>query len=223
MSTNTDTSVLITGGTSFIGQHCIHQALVQGYRVRTTVRSLQSKASILSALRSKQAQPPVDAAAIEDGGSSRLEFVEIDLLDGQEKWEEAVKGCTYVLHLACPSPAVFPKNEQEVIEPAEQGTLNVLRAAAKVRAGGGLPKRVVVTSSMGAIAYGHSYDEHQVFTEADWSVLEKLTGMAKAKTIVETSLWKFNEEEGQRAGLEVTTINPAGEKERRKCHVNMHD
>src|SRR5277367_339869 len=130
--------VLVTGGSGFIGAHCILQLLNAGYRVRTTVRSLKREADVRAMLR----QGGVEAG-------DRLIFAAADLTQ-DAGWPQAVAGCEYVLHVASPLPPGVPKNEDELIVPAREGTVRVLRAARDAGV-----KRVVVTSSFAAIGYGH--------------------------------------------------------------------
>ncbi|WP_256006690.1 NAD-dependent epimerase/dehydratase family protein [Pedobacter deserti] len=123
-------TVLVTGGTGFVGIHTILQLLLQGYSVNTTLRSLDKKDIILNALR--------------EGGVdefSRLIFFEADLTS-DKGWNEAVTGCDYVLHIASPFPSGEPADENELIVPARDGALRVLRAANHAGV-----KRVVLTSS----------------------------------------------------------------------------
>ena len=110
-------TVLVTGGSGFIGSHCILQLLAAGHTVHTTVRSLGRENEVRSLLRSAGA----------DAGS-RLSFFEADL-EKDSRWAAAVSGCDYVLHVASPFPAAPPKNEDELIIPAREGALRVLRAA----------------------------------------------------------------------------------------------
>src|SRR6516162_5430609 len=116
-------TVLVTGGSGFVGSHVIAQLLNDGHVVRTTVRSLKRKESVLAMLR---------AAGADAGG--RLSFFAADL-EHDDGWAVAVAGCDYVLHVASPMPPVAPKTEDEVIVPARDGVLRVLRASrdAKVR------------------------------------------------------------------------------------------
>ena len=130
-------SVLVTGGSGYIGIYCIIHALRQGYHVRTTVRSLKRKDQVLEMLK---------LGGVADDEANTVEFVTADLMK-DDGWEEACNGCTYVLHVASPFPASIPKSDDELIIPAREGTLRVLRAAKKA---GGV-RRVVVTSSIVAI------------------------------------------------------------------------
>src|SRR5688572_841002 len=109
--------VLVTGGSGFVGSHCILQLLAAGYRVRTTVRSLKREEDVRAMLKSGGAEP----------GES-LSFAAADLMS-DTGWKEAVDGCDYVLHVASPFPADAPKHEDELIIPAREGALRVLRAS----------------------------------------------------------------------------------------------
>jgi dihydroflavonol-4-reductase len=123
--------VLVTGGTGFVGAHCIAQLLARGYRVRTTVRSLSRQSDVLA----MQHEAGADASA--------LEVIAADLMD-DAGWPAAVAGCAYVLHVASPFPVTQPKDENELIVPARDGALRVLRAARDAGV-----RRVVMTSSTG--------------------------------------------------------------------------
>ena len=122
--------VLVTGGSGFIGAHCIIQLLQQGYQVRTTVRNLARESDVRTMLK----QGGVDAP-------DKLSFVAADLMS-DAGWPEAVAGCTYVLHVASPFPSGIPKHEDELIVPARDGALRLLKAARDAGV-----KRVVLTSS----------------------------------------------------------------------------
>ncbi|MGN6471228.1 MAG: NAD-dependent epimerase/dehydratase family protein, partial [Rhizobiaceae bacterium] len=117
-------------------------------------------------------------------------------------WLEAVKGCEYVLHVASPFPPRAPKNDDELIVPARQGALRVLRAA---RAAG--VRRVVLTSSFAAIGYGHPATKTH-FDESDWTTPDTpgVPAYPKSKTLAERAAWDFVEREGD--GLELSVVNP---------------
>ena len=123
--------VLVTGGTGFVGVHVVLRLLQAGYTVRTTVRSLEREAEVRDMLR----YGGFDAG-------ERLNFARADLMhDGG--WPEAVTGCRFVHHVASPFPAAAPKDENELIVPAREGTLRVLRAARDAGV-----QRIVLTSSL---------------------------------------------------------------------------
>lgn len=182
--------VLVTGGSGFVGAHCIIRLLDEGYRVRATLRSLGREAEVRALVRSGGAE-----------ADDRLAFVEADLLSDRG-WPEAMAGCTYALHVASPFPGRQPKDENELIRPAREGTLRVLRAA---RDGG--VKRVVLTSSFAAIGYGHP-QQSAPFDEADWTDVDGdgITAYTRSKTLAERAAWDFIAREG--GGLELTTVNP---------------
>ncbi|KAJ5725860.1 uncharacterized protein N7483_007217 [Penicillium malachiteum] len=132
----------------------------------------------------------------------RLSFIEADLIN-DDGWTDAVKDCTYVLPVASPLPASAPKNENELIKPAREGTLRVLRAARDAKV-----KRVVVTSSSAAIEGHGRQDRNKVLTEEDWSDVNApgLGAYAKSKTLAERAAWDFIKNED--GGLELSVINP---------------
>jgi nucleoside-diphosphate-sugar epimerase len=119
-------------------------------------------------------------------------------------WSDAVNGCPYVLHVASPFPSSPPKHEDALILPAREGTLRVLKAAAKANV-----SRVVMTSSVVAVSYGHVYDSSKVFDENDWSRTDADIGAyPKSKTLAERAAWDFvNGLEGDDR-LELAVINP---------------
>ena len=185
--------VLVTGGSGFIGAHCILQLLAAGYRVRTTVRSLSREADVRAMLKTGGGALPGD----------RLSFAAADLTS-DAGWPEAVKGCDFVLHVASPFPAGVPKHEDDLIVPAREGALRLLRAAR----GAGV-KRVVLTSSFAAIGYGHP-PTTQAFTEETWTDLNgrHVSAYAKSKTLAERAAWDYVAGEGK--GLELAVVNPVG-------------
>ncbi len=181
--------VLVTGGSGFIGGHCILQCLAAGHQVRTTVRSLSREPEVRTLLERAGA-----------AGDDRLSFAAADL-ERDAGWPEAVAGCDFVLHVASPFPLGVPKNEDELIVPARDGALRVLKAAraAKVR-------RVVLTSSFAAIGYGHK-EQAAPFDETSWTDPngEGVSAYAKSKTLAERAAWDYVAREG---GPEVAVVNP---------------
>ena len=185
-------TVLVTGGSGFIGSHCILQLQGAGHQVRTTVRSLKREADVRAMLKEGGADP-----------EATLSFFVADL-EKDAGWQEAVAGCEYVLHVASPLPPSIPKNEDELIVPAREGTLRVLRASRDAGV-----KRVVMTSSFAAIGYGHQ-GRQTPFTEADWTDPNGSDVMPyiKSKTLAELAAWDFIAKEGR--NLELSAINPVG-------------
>lgn len=184
--------VLVTGGSGFVGAHCIVQLLNAGYQVRTTVRSRAREADVRAMLRRAGTEP-----------GAAISFVTADLT-ADAHWTEAVAGCDYVLHVASPFFLGVPAHEDELIVPARDGTLRVLRAARDAGV-----RRVVLTSSFVAIAYGYPPTE-QPFSEQHWTNLNGsgISPYVKSKTIAERAAWEFISREG--GALELAVINPAG-------------
>lgn len=182
--------VLVTGATGFIAGHVIKELLANGYSVRGTVRD--------PAATHRTAHLRALPHATED----KLEFVAADLT-GDDGWDKAVDGCEYVMHVASPLPKANPKDENDVIRPAVDGTLRVLRACA----GSPQVKRVVLTSSIAAIRIGHP-DDGRRRTEEDWSVLDKCPTYPKSKTLAERAAWDFMADKDSAPGFELVAVNP---------------
>jgi nucleoside-diphosphate-sugar epimerase len=183
--------VLVTGGSGFIGGHCILQCLAAGHQVRTTVRSLSREPEVRRLLQRAGAE-----------GDDRLSFAAADL-ERDAGWPEAVAGCDFVLHVASPFPLAPPKHEDELIVPARNGALRVLKAARAARV-----KRVVLTSSFAAVGYGHK-DQSAPFDETSWTDPNGggVSAYAKSKTFAERAAWDFVAREG---GPELSVVNPVG-------------
>lgn len=182
--------VLVTGGSGYIAGFCIAQLLREGWRVRTTVRSIDREAELRRTL-----------AKLADAGD-RLEVVVADL-NGDSGWHEAARACDYVLHVASPLPSKNPKGDDELVRPARDGALRVLAAARDEGV-----RRVVMTASTAAVAYGRG-GRTTPFTEADWSDETNRTDSSayeRSKTIAERAAWDWLKREG--GALELVTINP---------------
>ncbi len=182
---------LVTGASGFIAQQLILDLLEQGHEVRGTVRSAAKRDALKQAL------------AAHSDRARDLELVEADL-ERDEGWAEAVDGVDAIHHLASPFPLAVPKNPDDLIRPARDGALRVLRAA---KAAG--VSRVVLTSSGAAIAYGVRGAMPERFTEADWTDTTHAADCRPyiaSKTIAERAAWDFVADEGQ--GIELTAINP---------------
>ena len=183
-------TVLVTGGTGFIGLHCLQQLLDKGYKVRTTIRSESRKQEVLEAMKKHSSN------------CENLEFYIADLLK-DDGWKEAVEGSKYVLHVASPFFLGEPENEDVFIKPAVEGTLRVLKACADADV-----QKVVLTSSFAAVGYGHPR-EKQVYTEEDWSSVEgEISAYAKSKTLAEKAAWEFVENLEESKKFDLTVINP---------------
>ena len=186
--------VLVTGASGYIALHTIRLLLTDGYRVRATVRSLADpkKLAAIEALKNGIA----DAS---------LELVEANLLD-ESCWEAVIQGCDYVLHMASPFPAANPKHEDELIKPAVDGTLNVLRACSAASV-----KRVVLTSSIASISTGHDAPPNgKAFTEHDWTLVDKVNMIyEKSKTLAEKAAWDYVGALEEDKKFELCVINPA--------------
>ncbi|MGR0320725.1 SDR family oxidoreductase [Agromyces sp. ZXT2-3] len=182
--------VLVTGGTGFVGVHCIVRLLAEGTRVRATVRDL-ARADDLRAL-----------VRLGGGDPSQVDVVAANLLD-DAGWDAAARGATHVLHVASPFPAQDPKDHDELIRPAREGTLRVLRAARDAGV-----RRVVQTSSFAAIGYGHRHSAGHRFTEADWTDPDApgVRPYVRSKTLAERAAWDYVDGDG--GGLELAVVNP---------------
>jgi nucleoside-diphosphate-sugar epimerase len=185
-------TVLVTGGSGFLGGWCLVELLQRGYRARTTVRDLAREGEVRANVGSQ-----VDVG-------DRLAVLAADLTDDQG-WAEAVDGCDYVLHVASPFPPAQPKDPEELIVPARDGTLRVLRAS--LAAG---VKRVVLTSSVAAVrnAGPDAASDGRELTEEDWTDPgnPRLTPYTRSKTIAERAAWDYMRAQG--AGDRLVAVQP---------------
>lgn len=184
--------VVVTGGSGFIAIHIILQLLEQGYAVRTTVRS--------------QAKEAVIKEMLTNGGITDFSDLSFSIADltSDKNWAETMSEATYAIHVASPTPKLNFKDESEMIRPAVDGVLRVLKAARDAGV-----KRVVMTSAYGAIFAGHK-NRTTPYTEKDWSNLDakNIHPYQKSKTMSEMAAWNFIKQEGK--GLEFATVNPVG-------------
>ncbi len=182
------TRVLVTGASGFIATRIIPALIKRGYDVTGTLRDLARAPAVTELIKEQKVST--------DG----LRFVEAELTRDRG-WAEAVSGCTHVMHVASPLPIQRPKDENDLIVPAREGTIRVLRAASEAGV-----KRVVVTSSLAAVAYGMG-GRDTPFTEADWSNpdTDDIGSYEKSKTLAERAAWAFLDQHG---GFELTAINP---------------
>jgi dihydroflavonol-4-reductase len=184
-------TVLMTGGSGYLGGWCIATLLDRGYAVRTTIRDLA---------REEHVRRQVEAAGVEAG--DRLTVLEADL-GADAGWTEAVAGCDYVLHTASPFPPERPKDPDELIVPARDGALRVIRAALDAGV-----ERIVMTSSVAAVRGGGPPVEGDTYTDRDWTDGddENLAPYTRSKAIAERAARKLVEDSGARERL--VTINP---------------
>ena len=184
-------TTLLTGISGYIGLHCAKELLEAGYAVRGTVRS-QSKG--------QEVRETLAAASVD---SSNLTLVELDLTSDRG-WNDAAAGCDYVMHVASPFVIANPKDPQEIISPAVEGTLRALRAAKKAGV-----TRVVLTSSilsmMGSMKTG-------TFGPSDWTDVHApdVSTYTKSKTLAEKAAWNFISAQDGDAPMELTVIAPGG-------------
>lgn len=180
--------VFVSGGSGYIALHCISQLIIKGFLVKTSLRNLDRKQEVIDSIKK---------IADCDG---KLEFCELDLMV-EDGWEESIRGCDYVLHIA--SPLIFgtPKNPDDLIQPAVKGLEKCLKASVKNRV-----KKFVMTSSFAAIGSGSNKTE---FNDEDWTSLDsKIHAYNKSKTMAEIYMWDYinNLSEDQR--INVCAINP---------------
>lgn len=187
--TPSSTKVLVTGVGGFVGLHAAYLLLQQGYNVRGTVRTRSHAQHVKEAL-SKYTS------------TDNLELVLADLLK-DEGWSEALDGCQYVLHVASPYPVEQPKDENELIIPARDGTLRVLRTAHDAQV-----KRVVLVSSLAAVMGGR-VGENRTFDHTDWTNVEKASPYDKSKTLAERAAWDFIKGEQNSNKMEMASVNPS--------------
>ena len=184
-------TVLLTGVSGYIGLHCARELLKEGYGVRGSVRS---KA------KSHEVQNTLASASVD---TQNLAIVELDLTS-DHGWEEAAKGCEYVMHVASPFIIANPKDPQEMLGPAVDGTMRVLHASK--RAG---VKRVVLTSSILAMMASMKTG---TFGPNNWTDIDApdVSTYMKSKTLSEKAAWNFIKQQTDGAPMELTVIAPGG-------------
>jgi nucleoside-diphosphate-sugar epimerase len=184
-------TVLMTGGSGYLGGWCIAILLERGYEVRTTIRDLSREGHV---------RRQVETAGVDAG--DRLTVLAADL-NADAGWTEAVAGCDYVLHTASPFPPAQPKDPDELIVPARAGALRVLQAALDAGV-----ERIVMTSSVAAVRGGGPPVIGDTYTDRDWTDGSdaSLTPYTRSKAIAEQAAWKLVEEADARDRLAV--VNP---------------
>jgi nucleoside-diphosphate-sugar epimerase len=182
--------VLLTGISGFLGGHVALELLKAGYVVRGSVRDLRKADKVRATLAGAGADV------------SRLEFVALDLMS-DAGWDEAMAGVRYLQHTASPFVTKEPRDRNELIVPAVEGTQRAVGAALRAKV-----ERIVVTSSMAAIMYGHDKARTAPFTGADWTNLEgrEISGYVESKRRAEGAAWELVDKAGRHDDL--TTINP---------------
>ena len=182
--------VLVTGASGFIAEHCIIELLKNGYSVKGSLRSMNREQEVRDAVKTET-------------DDTKLEFCKLDLLE-DDGWEDAMLDCDYLMHVASPFVIEDPKDENELIKPAKEGTLRALNAAKKA----GI-KRVVLTSSVAAV------NSHMMSGTSDhttWTDINSkyVTPYQKSKTIAEKAAWDFYNNQDSNNKMELAVINPGG-------------
>ena len=182
--------VLLTGISGYIGNHCAVELLKNGYSVRGSVRSLSKKEKVIEAI-TKEIDP-----------KDNLEFCELDLLE-DKGWDKAMEGCEFVLHVASPFINIEPKDENEYIRPAVDGTMRALKAAKKAGV-----KRVVLTSSMVSMLEGADKSINIDYNSWTNVKAKNVSAYAKSKTLAERSAWDFVKNQNKENPMELSVVNP---------------
>ena len=182
--------VLVTGASGFIAEHCIIELLKNGYSVKGSLRTMNREQEVRDAVKTET-------------DDTKLEFCKLDLLE-DDGWEDAMWDCDYLMHVASPFVIEDPKDENELIKPAKEGTLRALNAAKKA----GI-KRVVLTSSVAAV------NSHMMSGTSDhttWTDINSkyVTPYQKSKTIAEKAAWDFYNNQDNNNKMELAVINPGG-------------
>ena len=182
--------VLLTGISGFVGGHVGLALLKAGYRVRGSVRDLSKTEKVRMALAKAGAD------------MNQLEFVQLDL-NADAGWDKAMEGVRYLQHTASPFVTSMPKDKMELIRPAVDGTRRALTAALKAQV-----ERIVLTSSMAAVYYGHGKSHPAPFGAEDWTNLNarNINAYTESKTLAEREAWMLVDTAGRHGDLAV--INP---------------
>ena len=188
---NKKEKVLVTGISGWIAQYCAIELIKNGYNVKGSLRTMSRQEEVIKALSKKVAT------------TNKLEFCKLDLLS-DEGWNEAAVGCTYIMHVASPFILKEPKNKDDLIKPAKEGTLRALNAAKNAKM-----KRIVLTSSIVAM---FSHLKEGSFNESTWTDLnnKNINTYQISKTIAEKEAWDFINSQTGDYKLEMAVVNPGG-------------
>ena len=183
--------IFVSGISGFIGTHITIEGIKRGYQITGTTRNQQKEDEVKRTI----------AKVLGEESLNFLKVVHCDL-NSPDNWQEAMKGCDAILHVASPFPLGIPKQEDDVIMPARNGVKHVMDAALANNI-----SRVVQTSSIAAIIYGHKKGKIN-FNECDFTNLSSgnlVSAYAKSKTLAEQDMWNFAKEN---PALKITVINP---------------
>ena len=182
--------VLLTGITGYIANHCAVELLKNGYSVRGSLRNISKSDKIVNVIK-KEVDP-----------KDNLEFCELNLLN-DEGWNDAAKGCDFVMHVASPFINIEPKDENEYIRPAVDGTMRALKAAKSAGV-----KRVVLTSSM--VSMLGNADKSIDVNSRTWTNIKgkNVSAYSKSKTLAEQAAWNFINAQTDNTKTELAVVNP---------------
>ena len=182
--------VLLTGISGYIANHCAVELLKNGYSVRGSLRNFSKSEKIINAIK-KEVDP-----------KDNLEFCELNLLN-DKGWDDAAKGCDFVMHVASPFINIEPKDENEYIRPAVDGTMRALKAAKSA----GI-KRVVLTSSM--VSMLGNADKSIDIDSGTWTNIKgkNVSAYSKSKTLAEQAAWDFIKDQTDNNKMELAVVNP---------------
>jgi dihydroflavonol-4-reductase len=182
--------VLLTGISGYIANHCAVELLKNGYSIRGSLRNISKSEKIVNAIK-KEVDP-----------KDNLEFCELNLLN-DKGWDDAAKGCDFVMHIASPFINIEPKDENEYIRPAVDGTMRALKAAKSA----GI-KRVVLTSSM--VSMLGNADKSIDIDSGTWTNIKgkNVSAYSKSKTLAEQAAWNFIKDQTDNTKMELAVVNP---------------
>ena len=182
--------VLLTGISGYIANHCAVELLKNGYSVRGSLRNISKSEKIVNAIKKEVDQ------------KDNLEFCELNLLN-DKGWDDAAKGCDFVMHIASPFINIEPKDENEYIRPAVDGTMRALKAAKSA----GI-KRVVLTSSM--VSMLGNADKSIDIDSGTWTNIKgkNVSAYSKSKTLAEQAAWNFIKDQTDNTKMELAVVNP---------------